>query len=137
MTSRYKKSLPSTLQEAWTQAENDDTSITLRDELALLRSILTQYLKENSGDIDKDFIKSVTTLVDKIQDVQCAVIEHETKMKGYISAKTVERLVDAIVSVVRKRIADEKVVDIISEDISRIPITGPGQKLLPAEPKIV
>jgi len=132
--SDYSKYLPSTLQEAYVQAQGDPGIMNLHGEMALLRTLLGKYIEENS-EIDADMINSVTKLVDKIARTQGAISVHEQKSRQMIHVSMIPILIRSIVGVIRGVIQDEKVVARIAQKIQNLPIALEAPKEVSVETK--
>jgi hypothetical protein len=120
--SKYDAYLPETLQEAYVAAINDDEYMSLKGELALIRSLLAKYIKDGDGEVDSIFIKDVTKLLDRVQHTQEAISRHESRMREVLPIKMVPLIISGIVSILQRRISDKSLIEQVRQDIGNIPL---------------
>ena len=119
----YTKHLPQNLREAYVAALEDPDMLQLRDELALLRSILARKVEVlDDEDIDSATIKDITTLVDKVGKLQSNMVDYEYKSRQVISISMIPIIIKAIIQIIRNRIGDERLASEIGQDIGSIPM---------------
>lgn len=130
MNNRYTKYLPSSLQEAYVAAQEDPDMMDLKGEMALLRSLLAEFVNQNAGDIDREMIASVSTLVDRIGKVHSNIVDYEYKNRQVISISMIPVIIRSISHIVRTVIMDETKVAEIANQIGDLPLmlTQPMEK---------
>ena len=123
MASNYKQYLPTTIQEAFVAASEDPDLMSLKEEMALLRTLLAKYLEQNDLDqIDEKFLDAVTKLVDKIGKTHQSISTHEAKMREHIPIKMMPFMIQAICGIIKQTVQDEELVALIRERIGNIPL---------------
>ena len=83
----YEKYLPKTLQQSFVAATEDPELMSLKDEMALLRTLLGKYIEQAQGEsdmVDSQMLKDGGATVDKIVKAQGAISAHETRMREVI-----------------------------------------------------
>ena len=120
----YEKYLPKTLQQSFVAATEDPELMSLKDELALLRTLLGRYIEQAQGEsdtVDSQMLKDVGATVDKIVKAQGAISAHETRMREVIPAKMIPMMVRAIGQIIKGVIQDERAVMLIQQKILELP----------------
>lgn len=117
----YEDYLPKTIQEAYIAALGDDELKSLKHELGALRGILSQYMRDRSAEIDGEFIDNVSKLVDKITKLYSAMSQHEGRMREVVPAQMLPIIIGTITNIIRRRVPDARTVQIITEELTKIP----------------
>lgn len=94
----------------------------LRDELALLRSLLGTYIQDNSECIDTEFIENVGKLLDKTSRIHAAIVKHEQAKRGSIPMALMPLLIKGVASVIAKYVDDERARRSAADDIANLKI---------------
>jgi flagellar biosynthesis component FlhA len=124
MGNSYRAYLPETLREAFVAASEDPNLMSLKEEMALLRTILGKYLDQKDLEtlIDGEVIDDITKLVDKIGKTQQSISAHEAKMRENIPIKMIPLIIQAICTIIKQTVQDDQIVDLIRERIGSIPL---------------
>jgi len=133
--SNYSKYLPKTLQESYLASVQDPELMSLRDELALLRTLLGKYIEDAQVDecVDEDKLRAVSGVIEKIAKTQGAISSHEARMREVIPAKMIPMMVRAIGQIIKSVIQDERAVTLIQQKILELP--NMSVKMIEAETK--
>jgi hypothetical protein len=133
--SNYEKYLPKTLQESYLASVQDPELMSLRDELALLRTLLGKYIEDAQVDegVDEGKLRAVSGVIEKIAKTQTAISSHEARMREVIPAKMIPMMVRAIGQIIKSVIQDERAVTLIQQKILALP--NMSMKMIDVEAK--
>jgi hypothetical protein len=121
--SKYKKYLPETLQEAYVASLEDPDMMALKEEMALLRTMLGKRAEQiDWDDIDAGTIRDITTLVKEVGRVHTNIVDQEYKSRQVIPISMFPVMLAYMEKAIRKVIADERAVAEIGTMLREMPM---------------
>jgi len=128
----YSKYAGSRLRAQIEQAKNDPELLSLREELALSKALISGFLEQlgDDGEFSNIDRQHMLTLIDNVRKVSESLTRIEQGMNMFIDARQFVVLIEQIVSIVRRYADDETAVK-IAKHLQRIDSSagGPGARI--------
>lgn len=141
MDSLYQKRLPENLRETFSVAMRDENLVSLRDELALLKTLLAQYVNQlqNEEGLDEMALDAVGRTVDRVAKAFHAISAHEKKLKTHVPITVVQELMRCVLKVIQTYVQDDNAIHMIANEFGELPyrlmhdVFGPGPREIDGE----
>lgn len=121
------RNMPETLREAFVLAEKDTEMTSLREEIALLRGLLSEALTQYAQG-EKVQPAQLRAIIKDIRETVGTMAAIEGKLGSYIPIHSVTILLDSLVEIIRAEVGDERVCAAISERMGGLPLERRGRE---------
>jgi hypothetical protein len=129
-TGRYSRSLPGHLVALYEQALNDPTLLSLRDEIALIDTMIGETLSQLTEDMpwekEREIFEQIHRLIEQRRKLVDAEVRHIVLAREVITTDEAMSLVRAMVAIVTNYLPDQKDRAAIAEELNAlIDTSGP------------
>jgi hypothetical protein len=97
----------------------DQDFLSLREEIALMRSLLDEFMADREK-FPADDIETITGLIDQIRRLNDTFIKIEAQRKFTLAPDDVIRIMKAIVEIIRRNVIDDVIYNKIRDEINSV-----------------